>query len=91
MEGVGGVGKGLGLVAAGFGFVKMGVEDDVGASAGGPADCLRVAPAFVADGDAELQVAALEEMALGAGGVGFVLGGVELDLVLIGVWFGVDD
>jgi hypothetical protein len=46
-----------------------GMEDDLGAVADGPANGFGVAPAFVADGDAEGEVAGLEDLAGLAGGV----------------------
>src|SRR5687767_2853554 len=58
------------------------MEHDVCGVRGGPADRLRITPTLVADGDAERQGAGLEHASPGAGRVGTLLGGVDLDLVL---------
>ena len=67
----------------GGGFEKIWVEDDVGSAAGGPADGFGIAPAFVADGDAEGEGSGLEDLAGDAGGVDAFFGGVDLHFVLV--------
>jgi hypothetical protein len=62
--------------------VKEGVEDDLGAVADGPANGLGIAPAFMADGDAEGEVSGAENVPGLAGGVGVLFLGGELDFVL---------
>lgn len=58
------------METAGFGFVEVGMEDNVGTATGGPADGFRVAPAFVADGDAQGKGIDFEDTTVGAGGGG---------------------
>ena len=82
VEGVGGIGEGRRAIAAGLGLVVVRMEDHLRAAEGGPANGLGIAPAFVANGDAEGQRAGLEDATLGAGRVAGLFGGVELDLVL---------
>ena len=82
MERVRGIGESRGPVTAGLGFVEMRVEHDVCAVPGGPADRFRIAPTFMADGDAECQRAGLENPPAGTGRIDALLGGIELDFVL---------
>ena len=56
-------------IAAGLGLVEVRMEDDVRAVARGPAHGLRIAPALVADGDAERQRAGREDATAGAGAI----------------------
>ena len=48
----------------------------------GPADRFRIAPAFMADRDAERQRTGLENAPPGARRIGALLGGIDLDFVL---------
>ena len=96
VDGVFGGAAGDGVFVEGWdrgGFQKVGVEDDVGSMAGGPADGFGIAPAFVADGDSEGEGSGLEDLAGGAGGVDSFLRGVDLHFVLVagGGAVGVDE
>src|SRR5271157_2879334 len=82
MESVRGIGETRRPVTAGLGFVDMRVEHDLRAAPRSPSDRFRIAPAFMANGDAECQRAGLKNAPLGAGRRGAVLAGVELDFVL---------
>lgn len=82
MECVRGVGETRGPVTAGLGFVDMRVEHDLCAAPGGPADRFRIAPAFMANDNTKCQRAGLKNAPPGAGRIGTLLAGVELDFVL---------
>ena len=77
-----GIGERRRPIAARLGFVEVRMEHDVRAAPRGPADRLRIAPALVADRDAERQRAGLEHAAPGARRVGALLRWIELHLVL---------
>src|ERR1051326_4065118 len=60
----------------------MRMEDDVRTASHRPSRRLRIEPAFVADDDAEFEIADLKELPAFAGDVGVVLARIELNLVL---------
>ena len=82
MECVRRIGETRGPVTAGLGFVEMRVEHDLRAVPDGPADRFRIAPALVADRDAECQRTGLENAPPGTGRIDAFLGRIDLDLVL---------
>src|SRR5206468_854448 len=83
VKGVGRVGERARPIAAGLGDVRVWVEHDLRASARGPADGLRIPPAFVANRDAEGQRSGGEDMPFPSErGIDVVLSRVDLPLVL---------
>jgi len=62
MERVRRIGETRGHVTAGLGFVEMRVEHDMRAVPDRPADCFRIAPTLMADGDTKFQRTGLEDL-----------------------------
>src|SRR5262245_12738568 len=82
MERVGWVGIADWAVAPRLRFVKVRVKNDLCAMPNGPANRLRIPPAFMADHDAERQWTGGEYAAVGTGRIDRVLRRVELHFVL---------
>ena len=62
-------GGGGGLVASRFGFLKVGMKNNVGITTGGPTDGFGVTPALMTDGDVEGERAGLQDTTFRAKGV----------------------
>src|SRR5262249_7548417 len=82
VEGVRGIGETRGHVTARLGFVEMRVEHDMRAASHGPADRFWIAPALMADHNAEYQGAGLKDAPPQTGRIDSLLRGIELDFVL---------
>src|SRR5262245_26230936 len=82
MERVGWIGVADWPVAPRVRFVKVRVKDDLCAMPNGPADRLRIPPAFMADHDAKGQWTGGEYATVGTGRIDRVLRRVELHFVL---------